>query len=65
MLVSVSKVCGRSISSLVLKTNSLAVEISSAQQNPNINVLNVPNEAADANVNADMASFLWENGGSL
>ena len=39
--------------------------MSSAQQKPNINVLNVPIEAADAYVNADMASFLWEKGGSL
>lgn len=65
MLVSVSKACGRPMNSLVLNTNSLAVEMSSAQQKPNINVLNVPIEAADAYVNADMASFLWEKGGSL
>lgn len=65
MLVSLSTVCGTPMSSLVLNTNSLAVEISNAQQNPYIDVLNVPMEAADANVNADMASFLWENGGGL
>ena len=65
MLVSVSKACGRPMNSLVLNTNSLAVEMSSAHQKPNINVLNVPIEAADAYVNADMASFLWEKGGSL